>query len=123
MFTSLKGWYHVWNRNEYLIHKERYYSLLMKCYAWINGKGLDQGEVFKPVVAVCKFGPAGTHCPLLIGSKINFVRSGGEELCPSEGHSETGRRHLSSCSRGRTAGQRLRWSADKDYKGQVSRGA
>ena len=47
---------------------------------WINGKGLDQCGVVMSVVAVSKFEPAGTHCPLLIGSRIDFVRSGGDVL-------------------------------------------
>ena len=58
----------------------RYYSMVMKCELWINGKALDQCEVVKPVVAVSKFGPSGTHCPLLIGSKIDFVHSDGDAI-------------------------------------------
>jgi len=77
---SLKAWYHVRDRDKYQRHKVRYYSMVMKCEAWINGKALDQCEVVKPVVAVREFGPAGMHCPLLIGSKIDFVRSGGDVL-------------------------------------------
>jgi hypothetical protein len=79
---SLKAWYHVWDNDEdeYQRHKARYYSMVMKCYAWKNEKWLDQCEVVKPEVALSKFGPAGTHCPLLIGSKVSFVRGGGDVL-------------------------------------------
>ena len=49
--------------------------------AWINGKARDKCEIVKPVVPVSKFGTAGSQCPLLIGSRIDFVRSGvGETL-------------------------------------------
>jgi hypothetical protein len=64
---ALKAWYFAWYRDEYQRHKERYYSLSMKCKAWINSKALDQCEVVKPVIPVIKFGPVGTYCPLLIG--------------------------------------------------------
>lgn len=48
--------------------------MVMKRESWIKGKALEQCEVVKPVVAVSEFGPAGTHCPLLI------VRSGSDAL-------------------------------------------
>ena len=54
-------------------------SMTLKFKAWINEKALDQCEV-KPVVPVSKYGPAGTQCPLLTGSRIDFVRSGGDAL-------------------------------------------
>jgi len=78
--TSLKAWYGVKYRDEYHRHKERYYSMTFKCDAWINAKDLDQCEVLQHVIPVSKFGQAGTHCPLLIGSKIDIIRSGGDTL-------------------------------------------
>ena len=52
----------------------------LKFKAWISGKALDQCEVVNPVVPVSKFGTAVIQCPLLIGSNIYFVRSGGVAL-------------------------------------------
>jgi hypothetical protein len=70
----------VWDRDEYQRYKEQYYSMALKVMTLINGKALDQCEVVKPVGSVSKFGPAGTQYPLLIGSRIDFVRSGGDAL-------------------------------------------
>ena len=78
--TSLKAWYFAWDRDDYQSHKEHYYSMEMKFKACINVKALEQCEVLKPVVPVSQFGQAGTHCPLLIGRKIDFVHRGGDPL-------------------------------------------
>ena len=48
--TVLWTWYFVWDRDVNQIHKEKYYSMNMKCQAFINGKARDQYEVVKPVV-------------------------------------------------------------------------
>ena len=42
-------------------NKEQYYSLLMKCLVWVNGKALQQYEVVKPVVILRKYGPDATR--------------------------------------------------------------
>ena len=75
---SLKAWYHVWDRDENEGQKERYYSMVLKCLVWINGKPMNQCEVVKPAFAVSEFGPKGTTCPLLIDAKIDYIRRGGE---------------------------------------------
>ena len=71
----LKARYFVWDRKENQSHKEQYYSMILKCQAWINGKTRDQYEVVKPVVTVCKFRPAGTRYPGPIGLTIESIRS------------------------------------------------
>jgi hypothetical protein len=50
----------------------------MKCKA---GKYLDQREVVMPVIPVNKFGPVRTHCPLLIGCKMDYARRRGDDTC------------------------------------------
>ena len=62
------------------MQKELYYSMVMKCLVWLNGKALDLREVVKPVVAVIRFGTKGTPCSLLIGAKIDYIRRGGDEV-------------------------------------------
>jgi len=39
---ALRAWYDVWDRDVNQRHKEQYYSMLLKCLAWINGKALKQ---------------------------------------------------------------------------------
>ena len=51
----LKAWYFVWDRGENRSHMEQYYSMSMKCQAWMNGKARDQYESVKPVVSVSEF--------------------------------------------------------------------
>ena len=46
----LRAWYDVWYRDVNQTHKEQYYSMLLKCLAWINGEALEQYEVVKPVI-------------------------------------------------------------------------
>jgi hypothetical protein len=67
--------YFVWDRNVNQRHKEQYYSIILKCQAWINGKARDQYELVKPVGTVSKFGPAGTRYPGRIGLTIESIRS------------------------------------------------
>ena len=55
--TALKTWYDVWVRDENGRHMEQFYSMSMKCQAWINGKAREQYEAVKPIVTVSKFGP------------------------------------------------------------------
>ena len=62
----LKAWYLVWDRDVNQGHREQYYSIILKCQTWINGRARDQYEVVKHVVTVSKFGPAGTRYPGLI---------------------------------------------------------
>ena len=50
--TVLSAWYEAWDRDENRSHMEHYYSMSMKCQAWINGKARDQYEAVKPVVSV-----------------------------------------------------------------------
>ena len=45
----LKAWYDAWDRDENRSHMEQYYSMSMKCQAWINGKAREQYEAVKPV--------------------------------------------------------------------------
>ena len=36
--TVLRAWYCVWDRDVNQNHKEKNYSMIMKCLAWINGR-------------------------------------------------------------------------------------
>ena len=59
--TVLRSWYDVWDRDVNRRHMEQYYSMLLKCLAWINGMALEQYEVVKPVVISSKYGPDETR--------------------------------------------------------------
>ena len=52
---------------------ERYYGMLLKCLAWINGKALEQYEGVKPVVKFSLLGPAATDYPGPIRCKSPFA--------------------------------------------------
>ena len=71
----LRAWYFVRDRGVNPRHKEQYYSMLLKCLAWINGKALEQYELVKPVVTVSEFGPSGTRYPGRIGLMIYSIHS------------------------------------------------
>jgi len=73
--TILRSWYDVWDRDVNQRHKEQYYSMLLKCLAWINGHALEQYEVVKPVVILSKYGPAATRYPRRIRRMIESIRS------------------------------------------------
>ena len=45
----LKACYDAWDRDENRNDMEQYYSMSMKCQAWINGKAREQYEAVKPV--------------------------------------------------------------------------
>ena len=72
--TELRAWYHVWHMEVNRRHMEQYYSMLLKCFAWINGKAVEQYEVVKPVVKFSRFGPAASGYPGLIRCKIVSIR-------------------------------------------------
>ena len=72
--TVLRTWYAVWDRDVNQRHMEQYYSRLLKCLAWINGKALEQYEVVKPVI-LSKYGPAATRYPGRIRRMIESIRS------------------------------------------------
>ena len=59
--TVLRVWYCVWYRDENQSYKEQYYSMLLKCLDWVNGKALDQYEVVRRDVVLSKYGPAATR--------------------------------------------------------------
>jgi hypothetical protein len=71
----LKAWYDAWDRDENRSHMEQYYSMSMKCEAWINGKARDQYEAVKPVRSVSEFGPMRTRYPGQIACIIESIRS------------------------------------------------
>jgi hypothetical protein len=71
----LRAWYEVWDRDVNLRNKEQYYSMLLNCLAWINGKALEQNEVVKPVVILSTYGPAATRYPGRIRHIIESIRS------------------------------------------------
>ena len=73
--TVLRAWYGVWDRDVNQGIKEQYYSMLLKCLAWINGKALQQYEVVKPVGILSIYGPAATRYPGRIRRKIESIRS------------------------------------------------
>jgi len=73
--TVLKTKYDVWNRNENSRHMEQYYSMSMKCQAWINGKAHEQYEAVKPVVSVSEFGPPKTRYQGQIARMIESIRN------------------------------------------------
>ena len=52
--TVLRAWYDVWDRDVNQRHMKQYYSMLLKCLAWINGKALELYEVMKAVVILSK---------------------------------------------------------------------
>ena len=70
----LRAWYDVWDRDENQSREEEYYSMLLKCLAWINGKTPDQYEVVKPVI-LSKYGQAATRYPERIRHMIESIRS------------------------------------------------
>ena len=74
----MRAWYVVWDRDVNQSHREQYYSMILKCQAWINGKARDQYEVVKPVT-LSKYGPAGTRYPERIGHMIESIRSSSVE--------------------------------------------
>jgi len=39
--VELRAWYHVWDMEVNRRHMEQYYSLPLKCLAWINGKAFE----------------------------------------------------------------------------------
>jgi hypothetical protein len=49
--------------------------MLLKCFAWINGKALEQYEALKPVITFSKYGPAATYYQGLIRGKKESIRS------------------------------------------------
>jgi hypothetical protein len=53
---------------------EQYYSVRMKCQAWINGKARDQYEAVKPVVSVSELGTPRTCYPGQIAYIIESIR-------------------------------------------------
>jgi hypothetical protein len=73
--TVLRAWYVVWDRDVNQSHKEQYYSMLLKCLAWMNGKARDRYEVMKPVVTLSKYGLAETRYPEWISHMIESIRS------------------------------------------------
>jgi len=54
---------------------EQYYSMSMKCQAWINGKAREQYEALKPVVSVNEFGPSMTRYTGQIAYMTESIRS------------------------------------------------
>jgi hypothetical protein len=72
--TILRAWYDVWDRDVNKRHKQQYYSMLLKCLAWINGWALDQYEVVEPVI-LSKYGPDATRYPGRIRRMIESIRS------------------------------------------------
>jgi hypothetical protein len=72
--TVLRAWYDVRDRDMNQRHKEQYYSMLLKCPAWINGKALEQYEVVKPV-KLSKYGPAATRYKVRTRRMIESIRS------------------------------------------------
>ena len=71
----LRAWNDVWDRDVNQRHKEQYYSMLLKCFAWINGKALGQYAVVKPVVLLSKYGLDATRYPVRIRRMIESIRS------------------------------------------------
>ena len=71
----LNAWYDAWNMDENRSHVEHYYSVSMKCQAWVNGKAREQYEAVKPVVSVSHFGPSKTRYPGQTAYMIEFIRS------------------------------------------------
>ena len=71
----LKAWYLVWDRDVSQSHKELYYSMILKCLAWIKEKARDQYEEVKPVVILNKYGPAAIRYPGRISHMIETIRS------------------------------------------------
>ena len=96
--TVLKAWYDAWDRDENRIHMEQYYSMSMKCHAWINGKACEQYEAVKPVRSVSEFGPTRTCYPGQIACMIESIRSVEQSLI-EETSQQLDTRHGSSCSR------------------------
>jgi hypothetical protein len=58
--TEMRACYDEWDIQVNRRHMERYYSMLLKCLAWINGKALEQYEAVKPVVKFSLLGPTAT---------------------------------------------------------------
>ena len=73
--TEMRACYDEWDIQVNRRHMERYYSMLLKCLAWINGKALEQYEAVKPVVKFSLLGPAATNYPGPIRCKIESIRS------------------------------------------------
>jgi len=73
--TVLKAWYNAWNSDENGRHMEQYYSMSMKCQAWINWKAREQYKAVKPMISVSEFGPPRTRYPGQIASMIESIRS------------------------------------------------
>jgi len=66
--------YDEWDIQVNRRHMKRYYSMLLKCLAWINGKALEHYEAVKPVVKFSLLGPAATDYPGPIWCKIESIR-------------------------------------------------
>ena len=71
--------YDEWDIQVNRSYMERYYSMLLNCLPWINGKALDQYEAVKPVVKFSLLGPAATDYPGPIRCKIESIRSSSVE--------------------------------------------
>ena len=69
--NALKAWYFARDRDDNRSHMKQYYSVSLKCQAWINGKYV----AVKPVVSVSEFGPARTRYPVQIAYMIESIRS------------------------------------------------
>ena len=71
----MRAWYDTWDIQVNRRRMEQYYSMLLKSFAWINGKALEQYEAVKPVITLSKYGPAATYYQGLIRGKIESIRS------------------------------------------------
>jgi len=72
--TVVRAWYDAWNRDANQRHKEQYYSMLLKCLAWIKEKAIEQYEVVRPAI-LTKYGPDATRYPGRIRRMIESIRS------------------------------------------------
>jgi len=73
--TEMRAWYDTWDIHVNRRHMEQYYSMILKCFAWINGKAVEPYEVVKPVITFSEYGPAASDYPGQIRCKLESIRS------------------------------------------------
>ena len=77
---NMKLWYNEWNRSQYKPYVEKYYSVVLKQFAWIHGRAYDGIEVCESALPVRHFGPGPSGCAAMIRCAIDNVRKGSNNV-------------------------------------------
>src|SRR5215469_2738845 len=73
--------YCVWSRNPYINYIDKYWSMQIKAWVWINGHASNRGlERVTSSVDVTEFGSELSGCASMIQRAIDNVRKGGDNV-------------------------------------------